>query len=111
MKHNKNFKSKTIKYLGIFITGLLGLLHALSHIIPAAANIGYIVSEQTQEENEHSPLEEIMHHPLMNIASIFFVILGFYYIYKDHKHHKHEHILKKKIMVLESELKKYKKPY
>ncbi|HYD02671.1 MAG TPA: hypothetical protein VEC16_00070 [Alphaproteobacteria bacterium] len=113
-----NIKYESIKkitaYTSTIGAGILGILHASSHIIPAITNIGHSMSDVKYfgHQNMHAHLheeninflEQALHHPITNAASILFVAAGFYYIYKDHKYHKNESIMKNKIKNLEEEL-------
>jgi len=94
-------KSGIIAIIG---TGVLGLLHIASHLIPALAVILYSVSGQTQPEQAYNSIsifgidiEPIISHPIMQVFYLIFVFLSFYYIHRDHKHHKHERIIKKQL--------------
>lgn len=85
-------------------TGILGLLHTASHLMPAIGVLGYTISEHSKLEDNHQVIDifgydinQVLSHPIMQVAYVGFVFLGFYYIYKDHKHHKHERIVKKQL--------------
>lgn len=93
-------KSGIIAIVG---TGVLGLLHTASHLIPAIGAIGYMRGYAEPEEHHNVikvlgyDINPILSHPIMQVAYVGFVFLGFYYIYKDHKHHKHERIARKQL--------------
>ncbi len=72
--------------------GVLNLVHTLSHIIPAIGALG--ISQMEAQHHEVIKLFDydvspIITNPLMQIAYVAFVPLSFYYLYRDHKHHKH----------------------
>ena len=98
--------------IAIIGTGILGLLHTLSHLIPAIGAIGYMKGYSEPEDDVINifgyNIEPILAHPIMQIAYVGFVFLGFYYIYRDHKHHEHEKEIRKKLYETQKELEKYK---
>ncbi len=79
--------------LGIIGLGILGFVHTLSHVIPA---IGALAMSQVEVSHEQAMyvlgvnVTPILTNPVMEVAYMVFVPLSFYYIYRDHVHHKHE---------------------
>jgi hypothetical protein len=84
-------------------SGLLSILHVLSHIVPALAVLGLSLGGRYQ------PLYNLINNEYMQFAFIPFVVLSFYYMYRDHRHHKHERDLRKQLSEAQEELKKFKK--
>ena len=87
----ESFKDKAKKGAGIFsliASGLLSILHTLSHIIPAIGLLGLSFGGDSLFYN-------IVSNELMQLAYIPFVALSFWYMYRDHQHHKHERELRK----------------
>jgi|SRR3989344_4492980 len=94
----ETFKEKTKRkagFLALIGTGLLSILHILSHVLPAIGVLGLSFGEN------YGLIYRILSNEYMQIAYIFFVGLSFYYIYRDHKHHKHEKELRKRIEEME----------
>ena len=94
----ETFKEKTKRkagFLALIGTGLLSILHILSHVLPAIGVLGLSFGEN------YGFIYRILSNEYMQIAYIFFVGLSFYYIYRDHKHHKHEKELRKRIEEME----------
>jgi hypothetical protein len=80
--------------------GVLNLLHTLSHIIPAIGALGISQMEAAHHEAIYVfnyDIGPIVSNPVMQIAYVTFVPLSFYYLYRDHKHHKHEKIIRKQL--------------
>ena len=70
-------------------SGLLSVIHTLSHIVPAVGVLGFSFGK------ESGFLFNIVSNEYMQLAYIPFVALGFWYMYRDHQHHKHERELRK----------------
>ena len=113
----ESFSEKIKKRSGIAAiigTGILGLLHISSHLIPAVGAIGYMKGYASSREEEIAirlfgyNLNPVLSHPLMQIAYVAFIFLGFYYIYRDHKHHEHEKFLRYELYKAKRELEFYK---
>jgi len=88
----ESFKDKAKKGAGVFTligSGLLSIIHTLSHIVPAIGVLGLSSGEK------YPFLYSIVSNEYMQLAYIPFVALSFYYMYRDHKHHKHEKELRK----------------
>lgn len=102
----ENLKDKLKKNVGIFTligTGILSVLHVLSHVIPAIGIFGLVFG------SENSKIYQILSNEYLQIAYVGFVVLSFWYIYRDHKHHQHERELRKQLSDLKEELKRVKK--
>ena len=100
---DESFKEKVKSGAGVATligSGILSVLHILSHIIPAVGILGLSFL------SENSIFYRIVSSEYMQIAYVGFVALSFYYIYRDHRHHKHEKELRRKISELERELEK-----
>ena len=100
--NEESFREKLRRKAGVgslIATGVLSLLHILSHVIPAFAVLGLSFG------NKSSTFYTIISHEAMQIFYVLFVFLSFYYIYRDHKHHKHEKILKKELLETKKRLK------
>src|SRR3990172_13411170 len=98
----ESFSEKVKKRAGIFsliASGLLSILHTLSHIVPALGVIGFAMGDG------NSFFYKIVSSDYMQIAYFPFVILSFYYMYRDHQHHKHERELRKENEELRKKLK------
>ena len=94
------------KGVGIFAligTGLLSIVHTLSHVVPAIGVIGLSLGEDS------GLLYRIVSNEFMQIAYIPFVALSFWYMYKDHKHTEHERELTRRLNEAERKLKSLKK--
>ena len=65
-------------------SGILSVVHTLSHIVPAIGVIGLSVG------GRYEPLYNFVSNEYMQLAYVPFVALSFWYMYRDHKHHKHE---------------------
>mgnify|MGYP001570884874 CR=1 FL=1 len=76
-------------------SGLLSVLHTLSHVVPAVGVVGLSLGEN------YKPLHDFFSKEYMQVAYLPFVVLSFCYMYRDHKHHKHEKDLRKKIHEME----------
>jgi hypothetical protein len=102
----KSLKEKIKGKTGIFAligTGILSVLHTLSHIVPAIGVLGLSLGEK-------SPwLYKIVSNEYLQLAYLPFVVISFWYIYRDHQHHKHEHELRARLQKAEAELEKLKK--
>ncbi len=70
-------------------TGLLSLLHGLSHAGPIAAIASYSLGEK------YKPLYDFISNENVKYVSIVLVPLSIWTWYRDHKHHKHEKELRK----------------
>ena len=104
----ETFKEKTKRkagFLALIGTGLLSILHILSHVLPAIGVLGLSFGEN------YGLIYRILSNEYMQIAYIFFVGLSFYYIYRDHKHHKHEKELRRRLEQTEEELRSLKEKY
>jgi len=94
----ETFKEKTKRKAGVFTligTGILSILHILSHIVPAVGILGLSFGEK------YGVFYGIISSEYMQISYVFFVFMSFFYIYRDHKHHKHEKELRKRIEEME----------
>src|SRR3989344_6169394 len=94
----EHFSEKAKRGAGIFTligTGILSIVHTLSHIVPAVGVLGLSAGEK------YPLLYSIVSNEYMQLAYIPFVGLSFYYMYRDHKHHKHEKELRKRIYEME----------
>ena len=90
-------KSSTASVIGL---GMLNLVHTLSHIIPAIGALGISQMEAAHHEAIYIlnyDISPIVTNPIMQMAYVAFVPLSFYYLYRDHKHHKHERIIRKQL--------------
>ena len=76
-------------------TGALSVVHTLSHIVPAVGVLGLSLGAK------YSTFYKFVSNEYVQLAYIPFVGLSFYYIYRDHKHHKHEKELRKRIYDME----------
>ena len=88
------FRDKAKKGVGFFAligSGLLSILHTLSHIVPAIGVVGFSLGEK------YPAFYGFVSNEYVQLAYIPFVGLSFYYMYRDHKHHKHEKELRKKL--------------
>jgi len=88
----ESFRDKARKGAGIFsliASGLLSLLHTLSHIVPAVGVLGLSLGAK------NSLFYNVISSEYMQMAYIPFVALSFYYMYRDHEHHKHERELRR----------------
>ena len=81
--------------LALIGSGSLSLLHTLSHIVPAAGVLGLSLGEK------NPALYNFVSNEYVQLAYVPFVALSFYYMYRDHQHHKHEMVLRKKISEME----------
>jgi hypothetical protein len=90
-------KSEISAVIGL---GVLNLVHTLSHIIPAIGALGISQMEAAHHEAIYVfnyDISPIVTNPIMQMAYVAFVPLSFYYLYRDHKHHKHERIIRKQL--------------
>ena len=102
----ESLKEKVKKRAGIFAlvgSGLISILHTLSHIIPAIGIIGLSFAESNKT------IYNFLSNEYTQLAYLPFVGLGFYYMYRDHQHHKHERGLRKKLQKTEEKLRNLKK--
>ena len=102
----ETLKDKIKKRTGILTligTGILSILHVLSHIIPAVGVLGLSFISET------SKTYQILSSEYLQIAYVGFVVLSFWYIYRDHKHHEHERELRKQLSEAREELERLKK--
>ena len=84
-------------------TGILSVVHTLSHIIPAIGVLGLSFGDK-------SPLlYRIVSNEYMQLAYLPFVVLSFWYMYRDHKHHRHERDLREQLSETRKELERIKK--
>ena len=101
----ESFKEKAKRKVGVFTmvgSGLLAIIHTLSHIVPAVAVLGFALGEG-------NPLYNLVTNEYMQLAFIPFVGLSFYYMYRDHKHHKHEKELRRELAEVKAHLKEFEK--
>jgi len=101
-------KSGVIAIIG---AGFLGLLHILSHLIPAMLAISYVTKHEHEQEQIvifGFDINSVLSHPIVQIAFIGFVFMSFYYIYKDHQHHKHERIIQHQLVEALAEIEQLK---
>lgn len=107
LEHDEeSLKEKAKRGAGIFTligTGILSIVHTLSHVIPAIGALGFVLGSR------YEPLYKIVSNEYMQLAFIPFVFLSFWYIYRDHKHHKHEHELRRKLGEAEREIQRLRK--
>jgi len=104
--NEESFKDKLKRgagLLSLISTGLLSILHTLSHIVPAIGVLGLSFG------NEASNFYKIVSNEYVQLAYLPFVALSFYYIYRDHQHHKHERELRKELYRVKTELDNIKK--
>ncbi|MDP3965923.1 MAG: hypothetical protein Q8Q04_00120 [archaeon] len=99
--------------IGMIGLGVLGAVHTLSHVIPA---IGAVGMSQLETHNEAIrvfgyDIEPIITHPAMQFAYLAFVPLSFYWIYRDHVHHKHEKEVRKELIEAKKEIELLKRDY
>jgi len=90
----ESLREKAKRGAGIFTligSGILSVIHTLSHIVPAVGVLGLSLGSR------YEPLYNIVSNDYMQLAYIPFVALSFWYIYKDHMHHKHEKELRKEL--------------
>ncbi len=98
--------------LGIIGLGILGFVHTLSHVIPA---IGALAMSQVEVSHEQAMyvlgvnVTPILTNPVMEVAYMVFVPLSFYYIYRDHVHHKHERKIRLELERTKKELEELKR--
>ncbi len=88
----ESLNEKAKRGAGLFTlvgSGILSIVHTLSHIIPAVGVIGFSVG------GKYEPLYNLVSSEYMQLAYIPFVALSFWYMYRDHRHHKHEKELRK----------------
>ena len=98
--------------LGMVGLGTLGLVHTLSHVIPAIGALGMSQVEKIHDEALYVfgyNIEPILTHPVMQIAYLAFVPLSFYYIYRDHVHHKHEKEVRNELLMAKKEIESLKR--
>gem|GEM_PF-5687115 len=101
--------------IALIATGLLGVMHTMSHLIPAIGILGYTIEGQAAEHTEEAlmlfgiNIGPFLFHPVMQIAYVLFVPLSFYYIYRDHQHHKEFHKVEQELERAKKELAKRKK--
>ncbi|MCR4327017.1 MAG: hypothetical protein NUV46_00350 [Nanoarchaeota archaeon] len=97
---------------GVIGVGVLGFVHTLSHVIPAIGALSMSQLEHSSEEALYLfgyNVEPILSHPVMQIAYLAFVPLSFYYIWNDHKHHKHEKEVRSELLRAKQEIEELKK--
>ena len=102
----ETFKDKLKRKAGIFAligSGILSVVHVLSHLVPALAVLGFLFG------SKYEFLYNIVSNEYMQFAFLPFVFLGFWYMYRDHKHHQHERELRTKLSKAQEELKKLKR--
>lgn len=102
----ETLKDKVKRKAGIFAligSGILSIIHVLSHLVPALAVLGFLFG------SKYEFLYNIVSNEYMQFAFLPFVFLGFWYMYRDHKHHKHERDLRKQLSEAMEELKKLKR--
>ena len=99
--------------VGIIGIGILGFVHALSHVIPAIGAFGMSQIEEHEEVISFLGynIAPILTNPIMQIAYLAFVPLSFYWIYRDHKHHRHEREVRKELLKTKKELEELKSNY
>ena len=98
----ESLKEKAKRHVGIFTligSGLLSILHVLSHVVPAVAVLGFSLGEG-------NPLYNFITDESMQFAFIPFVVFSFWYMYRDHKHHRHEKELRRELAEVKAQLKK-----
>ena len=99
------FKDKAKRRAGIFAligSGILSILHTLSHIVPAVGILGLSLGEG------YPTIYNFVSNEYVQLAYVPFVGLSFYYMYRDHKHHKHEKELRRRLGEMKKLLKEYK---
>ena len=79
-------------------SGILSILYTLSHIVPAIGILGLSFLESNKI------IYNFLSNEYTQLAYLPFVGLSFYYIYRDHKHHKHERKLRMKLRETEEKL-------
>ena len=102
----EHFSEKAKRGAGIFTligTGILSIVHTLSHIVPAVGVLGLSAGEK------YPLLYSIVSNEYMQLAYIPFVGLSFYYMYRDHKHHKHEKELRRELTEVRKQLEEERK--
>ena len=102
----ETFKDKVKKKTGIFAligTGVLSVIHTMSHIVPAIGVLGFSFG------GKYPLIYKIVSNEYLQLAYVPFVGLSFYYIYRDHKHHHHERELRKQLSETQNELDELKK--
>lgn len=102
----ESFKDKLKRKAGIFTligSGILSILHTLSHVVPAIGIIGFSLGEDS------GFLYTFVSNEYLQLAYLPFVAISFYYMYRDHKHHKHEKELRKELEETKALLEKHKK--
>ena len=92
--------------IGIIGVGILGFIHVLSHVIPAIGALGLSQIERHEEIISvfGYNIAPILTNPIMQIAYLLFVPLSFYYIYRDHMHHRHEREVRRELGKAKKEL-------
>jgi hypothetical protein len=99
----ESFREKVKRKAGVFTligSGLLSVVHTLSHIVPAIGILGFSLGENS------GFFYTLVSNEYMQFAYIPFVFLSFWYMYRDHKHHKHEKELRQENENLKVMLKK-----
>ncbi len=97
----ESFSEKLKKGASIFTligSGLLSVVHILSHLVPAFAVLGFFFG------SKYEFIYNIVSNEYMQLAFIPFVFLSFWYMYRDHKHHKHEKELRMRILEMQKEI-------
>ncbi len=102
----ESFSEKLKRGAGVFTligSGLLSIIHVLSHIVPALAVLGFFFG------GKYEFIYNIVSNEYMQFAFLPFVFLGFWYMYKDHKHHKHEKELRMQLSETRKKLEELRK--
>lgn len=105
LKEKIKEKSGLVGYIGL---GTMGFLHALSHVVPAIGALGMATANHEEEIRVFGyNIAPVLTSTPMEVGYLAFVPLSFYFIYRDHRHHKHEKEIRKENERLKKELEKY----